>query len=75
VETLAGIIRPERANGLIRVDMGEPILVPEKIPVDMGQRPEEQPGAKNSKSIVDYPLKIGDREFRITCVSMGIPTR
>ena len=69
VETPAGIIRPERVNGLIRVDMGEPILEPEKIPVDTRQ----QPGVKNSKPIVDYPLQTGDREFRITCVSMGNP--
>jgi diaminopimelate epimerase len=69
VETPAGIIRPERVNGLIRVDMGEPILEPEKIPVDIRQ----EPGVKNSKPIVDYPLQAGDREFRITCVSMGNP--
>jgi diaminopimelate epimerase len=73
VETLAGIKRPERVNGLIRVDMGEPVLEPEKIPVDISQQSEEQPGAKNSKPIIDYPLQIGDREFRISCVSMGNP--
>ncbi|HUO78470.1 MAG TPA: diaminopimelate epimerase [Thermodesulfovibrionales bacterium] len=80
VETLAGIIRPERVNGLIRVDMGEPILEPEKIPVDIRQRSAVssqqlagQPRAKNSKFVMDYPLQIGDREFRVTCVSMGNP--
>ncbi|HXX81788.1 MAG TPA: diaminopimelate epimerase [Thermodesulfovibrionales bacterium] len=69
VETPAGIIRPERVNDLIRVDMGEPVLEPEKIPVDILQLP----GGKTSKPIVDYPLQAGDREFRITCVSMGNP--
>ena len=80
VETLAGIIRPERINGLIRVDMGEPILEPEKIPVDIpeqsrvsSRQSELHPGAKNPRPIIDYPLKAGDREFRITCVSMGNP--
>ena len=80
VETLAGIIRPEKVNGLIRVDMGEPILEPEKIPVDIHQQSRVssqqfavQLGADNPKSIIDYPLKAGDREFRVTCVSMGNP--
>ena len=36
VETLAGIIRPEILdNGNVLVDMGEPILEPEKIPVNV----------------------------------------
>jgi diaminopimelate epimerase len=78
VETLAGMIRPERVNGLVRVDMGEPILDPEKIPVDVHQwsavsSRQSRPGAGNQKSIIDYPLQVGDREFRITCVSMGNP--
>jgi diaminopimelate epimerase len=28
---------------------------------------------QNSKLIIDYPLKIDDKEFKITCVSMGNP--
>lgn len=50
IETLAGIIRPEKAGEMVKVDMGEPIL-----------------------GIIDYPLKIDDRIFNITCVSMGNP--
>ncbi|GAB4419720.1 MAG: diaminopimelate epimerase [Thermodesulfovibrionales bacterium] len=64
IETIAGIIRPERIDGLVRVDMGEPILEPEKIPVRL---PSHLP------RVVDYPLRIEDREFRTTCVSMGNP--
>lgn len=61
VETLAGIIRPERAGDKVRVDMGEPVLDGRLIPVNIeGQ-------------VRDYPLKVSDRQFRITCVSMGNP--
>jgi diaminopimelate epimerase len=61
IETLAGIIRPERAGYMVRVDMGEPILEGRLIPVNID-------GPVN-----DYPLEVEDREFRITCVSMGNP--
>jgi diaminopimelate epimerase len=81
VETAAGIIRPERRGGLVRVDMGEPVLDPEKIPVDMAHStPLMAHGSKDSSdlthgtsAVIDFPLKIGDREFKITCVSMGNP--
>lgn len=61
IETLAGVIKPRRVGNLIEVDMGEPILEGSKIPVKINGRP------------IDYPLVVGDREFRITCVSMGNP--
>lgn len=64
IETLAGIIHLEKRGELIRVDMGEPILEPEKIPVRIG---------KKSELIINYPLQIDDKEFKITCVSMGNP--
>lgn len=62
IETLAGIIRPERIGEFVRVDMGEPRFEPEYIPINLSQ-----------KDVIDYPLHIKDREFRITCVSMGNP--
>ncbi len=61
VDTLAGIIRPERAGELVRVDMGEPVLEGKLIPVALDGR------------ITDMPLRVDDREVRITCVSMGNP--
>jgi diaminopimelate epimerase len=64
VETAAGIIRPERRGEMVRVDMGEPVLEPEKIPLLL---------TPHSSLAVDFPLKIDDREFKITCVSMGNP--
>jgi diaminopimelate epimerase len=63
VETLAGIIRPERSGADVRVDMGEPILDPQKIPVNL----------QSQAKAVDYPLSIADREFNVTFVSMGNP--
>lgn len=64
VETLAGIIKPERAGDLVRVDMGKPIFEPEKIPVKL---------LLSNDRIIDYPLQIRDRQFKITCISMGNP--
>ncbi len=69
IETLAGIIKPEKAGDMIKVDMGEPIFDPEKIPVLHSSSFILHP----SGCIVDYPLQAGDREFKITCVSMGNP--
>lgn len=63
VETLAGIIRPERSGDNVRVDMGEPILDPQKIPVNI----------ESQAMAVDYPLSIDDKNFDITFVSMGNP--
>lgn len=46
----------------VRVDMGEPILNPELIPVKITQNPA-----------LKYPLKIEDKTWEINCVSMGNP--
>ena len=75
IETLSGIIKPEKAGEMVRVDMGEPILEPEKIPVEIQQSAisKQRSAGEISNLIVDYPLKIEDREFKITCVSMGNP--
>ena len=67
VETLAGIkqLKLNTKDGkveTVRVDMGEPIFEPEKIPVNSKESP-----VKNLK------LKAEDKEFKFTCVSMGNP--
>lgn len=60
VETLAGIIKPELLdNGLIKVNMGKPILENKKIPF------WSENGEKKLIAL--------DREFEITPVSMGNP--
>ena len=67
VETLAGIKYLDLTveNGkvsLVKVDMGQPILEPEKIPV-----------AVKGSRVVDEPLLVDGKEYRMTCVSMGNP--
>lgn len=67
IETLAGIktLILNTKDGKVetaRVDMGEPVLEPCKIPVKSNENP-----VKNLK------LKAEDREFTFTCVSMGNP--
>lgn len=45
-----------------RVDMGSPILEAEKIPVKA-----------KTEQVVDAPILVDDKEYRMTCVSMGNP--
>lgn len=47
----------------VRVNMGQPRLMPAEIPVK----------ADKEAMIIDQPLQILDRTFAITCVSMGNP--
>lgn len=67
IETLAGIkvldmsIKENRVE-LVRVDMGEPVLEPNKIPV------------KSEKNVfVSEPIEISKNTYNVTCVSMGNP--
>lgn len=46
----------------VRVDMGEPILNPKEIPV-----------LADGDRVVDQPISVGGREWKMTCVSMGNP--
>ncbi|SDB22241.1 diaminopimelate epimerase [Eubacterium oxidoreducens] len=46
----------------IKVDMGEPILVPKDIPV-----------ASNQERFIDETVTVKDQEFHMTAVSMGNP--
>lgn len=61
VETLAGIIVPKESGSLVEVDMGEPVLEAEKIPVAL------------KGPVIDHPLRLKRDSFRMTCVSMGNP--
>ena len=67
IETLAGIktLKLNTKEGkveTVKVDMGEPILDPEKIPVISDENP-----------VKNLLLKAEDKEFKFTCVSMGNP--
>ena len=44
------------------VDMGEPILAPAEIPV-----------VAEGDVVIDEPIQVGDKEWKMTCVSMGNP--
>lgn len=67
IETLAGIkyLKLTTEDGKVskvRVDMGEPILKPELIPVKAKKEP-----------VVQEPVEVCGREWKMTCVSMGNP--
>lgn len=58
----------KRADGMvaksIRVDMGEPILTPDRIPVVLND---------GDSLCVDKDIYVGDLTYKMTCVSMGNP--
>lgn len=69
VETLSGIIQPMlEADGQVTVDMGAPILDPERIPFDSSGLQGETEGIDTV-----WPLDVGGRVIRISVVSMGNP--
>ncbi|HEX4415906.1 MAG TPA: diaminopimelate epimerase [Lacipirellulaceae bacterium] len=60
----------EPVDGLVervRVDMGEPILLPSQIPTTL------RSAGGSEDPVVDVPLNVGGREFLVSCVSMGNP--
>jgi diaminopimelate epimerase len=61
IETLAGVMKPEKSGDMVTVDMGEPAFDPKSIPV------------RHDKTVEDLPLLIEDQRFAVTCLSMGNP--
>ncbi len=67
VETLSGIktlvlnVEDEKVK-TVRVNMGTPILNSKDVPV-----------VSDKEQVIDEPVRINDKEYRITCVSMGNP--
>ena len=67
LETLAGVKRlclnleNDKVTS-VRVDMGEPILEPKQIPINLDET-----------SIINYPIALEGRKVNITAVSMGNP--
>ncbi len=61
VKTLQLTVEDDKVT-LVRVDMGEPILTPDEIPV-----------VADGNRVVDEPIVVDDKEWRMTCVSMGNP--
>lgn len=52
-----------------RVDMGKPILQAENIPVNV----QSLQLRSETGRVIQYPLSIGGKDYKITCVSMGNP--
>ena len=61
VKTLQLTVEDDKVT-LVRVDMGEPILTPDEIPV-----------VADGNRVVDEPIVVDDKEWCMTCVSMGNP--
>lgn len=73
VETLSGVVHPQWAGeGLVKVDMGLPVLIPEKIPTTL---------ATGAGPVLDVPIQLredvhwpdGPEELRASSISMGNP--
>jgi len=67
LETKAGIkyitlLEGDTKARKVTVDMGEPILDPQLIPVNVAEQP-----------VLNYPLDIDGKIWNISCVSMGNP--
>lgn len=66
IETGAGVKRlkllVEGTVKQVQVDMGEPILAPERIPVNL-------PG----ENVISVPVEMVEQNWLLTCVSMGNP--
>ena len=84
VETLRGVLSLRYSLDVhgkvdqVTVDMGEPILEPAQIPVNMPDLPRIV--NHSIKSLVDWPVRLGKGwitdcglDQRMTCVSMGNP--
>lgn len=67
VETLSGIktlvlnVEDDKVK-TVCVDMGSPIIEAKEVPV-----------ISNQEKVINQPLMVGGKEYRITCVSMGNP--
>jgi len=84
-KALTGLKFSKRADGMmvdtVRVDMGEPILVPEVIPFDpaLVTKPKDSDSSQKIKTILSvdsqysYPIEVEGEKFVMTPVSMGNP--
>ena len=65
IETLGGIVTPRAAGpGRVTVEMGRPVLEPEKIPTTLG-------GGRGP--VLDAPLDLDGERVLVSSVSMGNP--
>ena len=55
----------------VRVNMGKPVLTPELVPVILEKCGVETDAA--GSAVIDHPILVEGKEYRMTCVSMGNP--
>ncbi len=63
IETGAGILSVKKSGENVTVDMGEPILEADKIPV----------AGFGKKNVVGEDISVDGKTYKMTCVSMGNP--
>lgn len=69
-ETGAGLLHleitpgPDGKAAMVKVDMGEPVLVPSQVPTTLGE---------GDTPVVNVPLDLGSQTIYVTAVSMGNP--
>lgn len=68
VETAGGIVRPAAEGDLVRVDMGEPVFAPEKVPTTIAPAPERPHGP-----ILMAPFDLNGDLYEVSVLSMGNP--
>ncbi len=68
VNDITGRVYSKREDGMavnrVKVDMGEPILAPDKIPVMLSD---------GCDRVIGHDLFVDDCNYKMTCVSMGNP--
>lgn len=78
VDTLSGIktlnlhVGADKKVKTVTVDMGAPILTPAQIPADVYAFGRDK-GMDLSAPLVSAPLLVNEKEYRVTCVSVGNP--
>lgn len=76
-ETGAGVLtlRPRWQDGrvtAVQVDMGPPILEPERVPVATTAA-QVEPDARGLRWVRQHPIEVDGRTLEVSCVSMGNP--
>jgi diaminopimelate epimerase len=65
IDTLAGLICPTiKGNGMVKVDMGEPQLLAQDIPMTLTGK---------DKRVINQLLRVNDTDYFVSGVSMGNP--
>lgn len=77
VETLSGIktlklnLGEDGKAASIKVDMGEPVLKPADVPVDVDKLASYK--GNGNEAVVNEKIMVDGSEYAVTCVSMGNP--